>query len=57
LGAGTEDFYDEEGDSHSVKLVYFPLYKVKDRQAKDSIQVEENEGNSDKNFNFNNSWT
>ena len=29
LGAGTEEFYDEDGQSHKVQLVYFPIYKKK----------------------------
>jgi hypothetical protein len=37
LGAGTDEFFDEDGIAHRVKLVYFPLYKMKEGQGKSSL--------------------
>jgi hypothetical protein len=28
LGAGTEEFYDTEGNKAHVKSIYFPAYKI-----------------------------
>lgn len=57
LGAGAEDFFDEGGEAHYIKLVYFPLYKLKEtKDMKADVLKDANEP-FDKNFYFNNQWS
>ncbi len=57
LGAGSEDFYDEEGNAHKIKLVYFPLYKIKQGKQSKAEIIEDATNKLDSNFNFLNDWT
>ena len=57
LGAGVEEFYDENGSAHKVKLVYFPLYRKKsEKDAREDI-LRELQPQKPKNSVSNNSWT